>query len=115
MIAETLGSSFTPQEAVLNCASCHSNKNRHWGLFGADCAQCHGTTKWTVPEFWHPSPRSTECAQCHQARPSHYMMHFEMISAKVAREQSAKVNECYKCHQTTSWNDIKGVGLYKHH
>ena len=108
-------SSLTPREAVLNCASCHSTKDRHRGLFGTDCAQCHGTTKWTIPEFRHPSPRSTDCVQCHQAPPSHYMMHFEMISAKVARQPTAKVNECYKCHQTTSWNDIKGVGWYKHH
>jgi peroxiredoxin len=94
----------------LNCASCHATKDRHWGLFGADCAQCHGTTKWTVPEFRHPSPRSTECAQCHQATQWHYMeMCFQMMT-KVAREPSAKVNECYKCHQTTSWNDIKGFG-----
>ncbi len=107
--------SLSPQEAVLNCASCHSNKDRHAKLFGQDCAQCHSTTKWTIPEFRHPSPKSMDCVQCHQAPPSHYMMHFEMISAKVARQPTAKVDECYKCHQTTSWNDIKGVGFYKHH
>ena len=31
-------SSLTPQEAVLNCASCHSTKDRHRGLLGTDCA-----------------------------------------------------------------------------
>ena len=31
-------SSFTPQEAVLNCASCHSSKDRHVKLFGQDTA-----------------------------------------------------------------------------
>ena len=75
-------------------------------------------------EFRHPSPRSLECAQCHQAPPSHYMMHFEMVSKKVAgldNEQNnqccgpVQVNQCYRCHQTTAWNDIKGVGWYKHH
>ena len=108
-------SSFTPQEALLNCAACHSTKDRHVGLFGQDCAQCHTTAKWTVPEFRHPSPASKDCAQCHQAPPSHYMMHFKMISAKIACQPNAKVNQCYLCHQTTSWNDIKGVGWYKHH
>jgi Class III cytochrome C family len=34
---------ITPLEAVLNCASCHSNKDRHVKLFGQDCAQCHAT------------------------------------------------------------------------
>ena len=43
------------------------------------------------------------------------MMHFQMISAKVGRQPSAKVNQCFLCHQTTVWNDIKGVGWYKHH
>ena len=109
------GSSLTPREAVLNCATCHSNKDRHAKLFGQDCAQCHTTAKWTIPEFRHPPASSMDCAQCHQAPPSHYMMHFGMISAKVAGKPKARVNECYQCHQTTSWNDIKGVGFYKHH
>ena len=108
-------SSITPQEAVLNCASCHSNKDRHVKLFGQDCAQCHTTAKWTIPEFRHPSSRSMDCAQCHQGPPSHYMMHFKMISARVAGKPRAQVNECYQCHQTTAWTDIKGVGTYKHH
>ncbi len=106
---------LTPQEAVLNCASCHSNKDRHVGLLGQDCAQCHGTTKWVIPEFRHPSPNSMDCAQCHQAPPSHYMMHFKMISMTTAGVEKAEVNQCYLCHQTTSWNDIKRVGIYKHH
>lgn len=102
---------------ALNCTGCHSTKDRHLGLFGKDCAQCHAMIKWTIAEFQHPSPRSTNCAQCHQAPPSHYMMHFEMISKKIAGQEggSAQVNQCYRCHQTTSWNDIRGVGYYKHH
>ena len=113
-----------PEEGLLNCATCHQTKDRHRGLFGNDCAQCHGTTKWTLPEFRHPSSASQSCAQCHQAPPSHYMMHFDMISKKIAGQEDAQVagccgptqvNQCYRCHQTTSWNDIKGVGFYKHH
>ena len=109
---------------ALNCAGCHATKDRHLGLFGKDCAQCHATTQWTVAEFLHPSPHSTSCAQCHQAPPSHYMMHFDMISKKIARQEDAQVagccgpaqvTQCYRCHQTTSWNDIRGVGYYKHH
>jgi hypothetical protein len=106
---------ITPLEAALNCATCHANKDRHLGLFGQDCAQCHATPQWTIPEFRHPSPRSTDCGQCHQAPPSHYMGHFHMVSRKVAGNPRARVNQCYLCHQTTAWNDIKGVGWYKHH
>jgi hypothetical protein len=99
----------------LDCAACHSRKDHHFGLFGRDCAGCHGTDKWTIPAFRHPPPGSTDCAQCHQAPPSHYMGHFHMVSARVAGKPHARVNQCYQCHQTTSWNDIKGVGWYKHH
>ena len=73
-----------PGEALLNCATCHQTKDRHVGLLGNDCAQCHATSKWTVPEFRHPSPVSQSCAQCHQAPPSHYMMHFKIVSMTVA-------------------------------
>lgn len=110
-------------EASLDCATCHSTKDRHFGLFGTDCAACHATGAWTVTNFQHPSVRSTDCAQCHQAPPSHYMGHFEMVSKTVAAQGSSMagccggvlVNQCYACHQTTSWNDIKGLGFYKHH
>ncbi len=115
---------ITAAELALNCASCHSTKDKHAGLLGQNCATCHSTGEWTIPAFQHPSPRSTDCAQCHQAPPSHYMMHFEMVDKKVAARdgtqdseccENVKVNQCYACHQTTSWNDIKGVGFYKHH
>lgn len=105
----------TPVETALSCVTCHANQDRHQQMFGTDCIQCHATTAWTIPEFRHPPPSSTSCVQCHQAPPSHYMMHFEMVSMKVAGQEHAQVSECFKCHQTTSWNDIKGVGWYKHH
>lgn len=105
----------TSREVTLECASCHSTKDRHQKLFGEDCASCHATVSWTIAEFRHPSPRSVDCVQCHQAPPSHYMMHFTMVSQAVARAPDARVDQCFRCHQTTSWNDIRGVGWYKHH
>lgn len=43
------------------------------------------------------------------------MDHFSMISQKVADKERARVDECFECHNTTSWNDIVDVGFYKHH
>lgn len=106
---------LTAAETALDCRSCHATRDVHVGLFGRDCAQCHATAQWTLPEFRHPSPRSLECAQCHQAPPSHYMEHFRMISMRIAGHGSARVDQCYLCHQTTAWNDIRSVGYYKHH
>jgi hypothetical protein len=106
---------LTTAEAALHCAACHGKQDKHYAHFGSDCAQCHATTAWTLPEFHHPAPTSRDCAQCHQAPPSHSMMHFHMVSMAVAGVEHADVRECYLCHQTTSWNDIRGVGFYKHH
>ena len=105
----------TPREAGLECATCHGTRDRHQELFGRDCAACHATQSWVIPEFQHPSPRSVECVQCHRAPPSHYMEHFRMVSQPAARQAAARVDQCFVCHQTTSWNDIRGIGWYKHH
>lgn len=105
----------SPVEATLDCANCHANKDPHFELFGRDCAACHGTLEWGIPAFRHPSPRSTDCAECHEAPPSHFMEHFRMVSARVARQPEAEVSQCFLCHQTDAWNSIKGVGFYKHH
>jgi hypothetical protein len=43
------------------------------------------------------------------------MEHFAMVSKRVALKPDARVEQCFLCHLTTSWNDIRGVGYYKHH
>jgi hypothetical protein len=105
----------TSTEAALNCVTCHGTKDRHQGYFGADCASCHRTASWMIAEFQHPSPRSVDCVQCHQPPPSHLMMHFTMVSRSVSKRPDARADQCFLCHQTTSWNDIRQVGWYKHH
>ena len=100
---------------ALNCAACHDRKDRHFKRFGSDCAQCHALETWTVRGYQHPSSRSKECVQCHLAPPSHFMEHFSMVSQKFAHKENARVDQCFECHNTTSWNDIVGVGFYKHH
>lgn len=110
-------------DAALNCVTCHATKDRHVGLFGTNCSDCHGTEQWTIADYRHPSPRSLDCAQCHQAPPSHYMGHFAMVSKNIVGRgtlgsrccDNVQVSQCYRCHQTTSWNDLRGVGYYKHH
>lgn len=99
---------------ALDCASCHAARDPHQGLFGKDCKSCHTLTDWKVAAFRHPSVNSTQCAECHKAPPSHFMMHFKMVSQRVAKSR-APVNQCVACHTTDSWNNIRNVGLYDHH
>jgi hypothetical protein len=100
---------------ALNCAGCHDRRDPHFKRFGSDCAQCHAFESWKVAGYQHPSSRSKECVQCHQPPPSHLMGHFSMVSQKVAGKEHARVDQCFECHNTTSWNDIVNRGFYKHH
>ncbi len=106
---------ITSTEMMLDCVSCHANEEPHRTLFGNNCASCHSTASWRIPEYRHPSPQSTSCVQCHSAPPSHYMGHFEMVSKRVAGVEHVEVTDCFKCHRTNSWNEIPGIGWYKHH
>lgn len=99
----------------LDCAACHDRQDPHLKRFGSDCAQCHELDRWFISDYQHPSPRSKECVQCHQPPPSHFMGHFSMVSQKNAGKETASVDQCFECHNTTSWNDIVDVGYYKHH
>ncbi len=103
------------EEMALDCAACHAHQDPHRTLFGRECAACHATSAWHIHEFRHPSSLSRDCAQCHQAPPSHYMEHFHMVSMVVAGIEHAHVSQCFLCHRTNAWNDIKGAGWYKHH
>jgi hypothetical protein len=99
---------------ALSCAGCHDRRDPHLRRFGSDCAQCHQLESWTVPDYQHPSARSTDCVQCHQAPPSHSMGHFAMVSQRIAGNE-ARVDQCFQCHNTTGWNDIVNIGFYDHH
>uniref|UniRef100_UPI00397B908C OpgC domain-containing protein n=2 Tax=Bradyrhizobium TaxID=374 RepID=UPI00397B908C len=103
------------ERAALDCAGCHSNREPHSGLFGRECAACHALASWKVVGFLHPSPTSKDCAQCHQAPPSHYMGHFIMMDRVIAGQEHASVDQCFLCHMTDSFNNIKSVGWMKHH
>ena len=99
---------------ALNCASCHANRDPHQGMFGQTCASCHKLDSWSVAEFRHPVPTNRECAQCHKPPPSHLMEHFKMVSQAQAKKK-ARVDQCFACHMTDSWNNIRGKGFYDHH
>lgn len=100
--------------AALDCATCHSNRDPHRSYFGSECSDCHSVTAWAIGAYRHPSVNSKECAQCHKAPPSHRMMHFEMVSQAYASKR-APVEQCFACHTTDDWNNIRGRGWYDHH
>lgn len=104
---------ITPLELLLNCVSCHSNRDPHFGFFGNNCASCHSTHMWTIPEFRHPPEISKDCAQCHKAPPGHYMEMFEMMRSEMLGKRHVRIEQCFECHKITSWSDIKGLPRHK--
>lgn len=100
--------------AALDCASCHALSDRHLGLFGKDCASCHTTGNWTIADYRHPSVNSTQCSECHRPPRSHFMEHFSMVSQRAAGSR-ARVDQCFACHTTDSFNNIRRRGWYDHH
>ena len=105
------------EHAVLNpdatCVGCHVD--RHQSVLGERCTECHGVETWRIAGFRHPSPNSRLCVECHQAPPSHFMMHFAMVDQALTGQRDAAVSQCWRCHTTDHWTNIVGVGLYKHH
>jgi len=102
------------RSAGLDCASCHSIRDPHLGVFGKHCVSCHTVNSWRVEGYRHPSVNSTQCAECHRPPPSHLMEHFGMVSQRVAGEK-ARVDKCVACHTTDSFNNIRKRGWYDHH
>ncbi len=99
------------QAGRLDCATCHAAQDPHRDRFGAACQSCHITANWSVVGWRHPSPRSTDCAQCHQAPPSHSGEHFLGTAApRVAIRRPARIEQCYLCHQTNSFRAFGPAG-----
>ena len=114
-LAGVTGDRLATDTQALDCKSCHAFRDVHQTFFGRGCADCHGVDTWKVLGFVHPSPRSEDCGQCHNPPPSHRMMHFAMMDQGITGQRGTRVEQCYACHQTDAWNDIRGVGWFKMH
>lgn len=94
----------------LQCTQCHLD--RHEGLFGRECRQCHEITSWRIKGFRHPPEGDTNCSRCHKAPGSHYDDHFwTLIEEAHFRAEKGKkkipVQECWRCHITHKWAHMR--------
>ena len=94
----------------LDCAACHAAQDPHHARLGASCQSCHTTASWAVAGWQHPSPRSTDCAQCHSPPPSHAAEHFLVTAQGAAKQRPARLEQCYLCHQTNSFRSVRAAG-----
>jgi hypothetical protein len=95
------------EERLLDCSSCHRINDVHSGNFGQNCASCHGTKSWFIEAYVHPSPSTRQCAQCHRPSPCHFMPGCLVMMGHMAGGEGARLEQCYRCHKTTSWYDFR--------
>jgi hypothetical protein len=98
---------LTSKERLLNCAACHQVQDVHSGSFGQNCALCHATRSWFIAGYVHPSSSSRQCTECHRASPCHYMGEMSWMMMKRMAGHNAPVEQCYRCHNITSWYDFR--------
>ncbi len=95
------------------CNACHTPIK---GVEASNCVVCHAKNDALLqraPTAFHGNIET--CKECHTEHGGRIEHPIAMDHAVVAGKPDAKVNECYSCHQSTLWNDIKGVGWYKSH
>ena len=84
------------------CWSCHeadylsvTDPNHSENNFSQNCAECHVTDRWALPDFDHNSATAIECIVCHQPEydsttdPNHIAAQFPI--------------DCIQCHTTSAW------------
>ncbi len=96
------------------CVSCHLGKDKHLGLFGTECKDCHQEKGWSKTRFDHfrdanfrlkhqhkeiscegchrtglPLELPNQCVDCHKVDDAH---------------QGANGDDCSQCHSEINWN-----------
>jgi hypothetical protein len=107
---QLLGATITAMDhRILNdqllCTTCHFD--RHEGLFGEQCRECHRIKTWKVPGYRHPVGDGTDCYRCHKGPQSHYDERFWDLIVKDMEEESIPVRDCWRCHTIHHWPHLK--------
>jgi len=89
----------------LLCTQCHLD--RHQGLFGSNCRECHGITSMKIEGFRHPAENRTDCNRCHKGPAFHYDERVWEIILKGMGMTSVNQEDCWQCHITLHWPHLK--------
>ncbi|MFA5939617.1 MAG: cytochrome c3 family protein [Sinimarinibacterium sp.] len=96
------------------CASCHGLQDRHGGLFGDRCADCHDTRGWAEARFDHGKTdfplqgrhRSAECHACHSERTRGQQLPTQCYDCHRGSDihQGRFGRQCAQCHSSDGWS-----------
>ncbi len=76
----------------MTCISCHKKQDKHKGVLGEKCEQCHGESQWQKHKFEHRNFEKTTCHSCHKVDDVHAGRYGE---------------ECKSCHVVSKWDKSK--------
>jgi hypothetical protein len=100
----------------MTCIGCHKKDDKHKGILGQNCAQCHTAKIWIEILFDHDKTRfrlveshkKTACLKCHttpalkSAPRDCYGCH-----KKEDRHKGKLGQQCGRCHFETRWKEIR--------
>jgi hypothetical protein len=105
-----------------SCEGCHAEPAVHTGLFGLDCARCHGTSAWQPAELSrhtfpldHGASGTLACQSCHEASYAVYTCYNchehdpAEIEADHLEEGITDFASCVDCHPTGREGEAEGT------
>jgi hypothetical protein len=107
---QLLGTTITAMDhRILNddllCSTCHFDK--HEGLFGEQCRECHGIKTWKVATYKHPPEDRRRCHVCHKGPQSHYNTRFWLLIVEDMGQEDIPQEDCWRCHGIYHWGHLK--------
>jgi hypothetical protein len=107
----------TPQlrETPKTCVECHKRVDRHKGVLGTQCAQCHTVKEWKEILFDHDKTRfaligkhqNVECLKCHKTPDMKSTPKTCVECHQKDDYHKGKLGrECARCHSAEEWKKI---------
>ena len=98
-----------------NCAGCHASQDKHNGVLGTTCEQCHTATQWSSASYNHNSAAfklvgahtGVTCEKCHtKAPPASTATSCVGCHAAQDAHNGSMGSNCETCHKPTAWMDV---------
>ena len=97
------------------CYACHQKDDKHQGVLGQTCGECHNTAGWTPATYTRPhtfplshgvsrGAAATPCSTCHPTSLLQYTCygcHAHTVANILSRHRNtANLADCIRCHPT---------------
>ena len=98
------------------CVGCHASQDKHNGVLGNRCEQCHSATQWADASYNHNAAAfklvgahvGVTCERCHSKAPPASTV-TTCVGCHAAKDvhNGSMGSVCETCHKPTAWMDVK--------